>query len=41
MVIVVSGYSRDSAVDADIPRDAVFLSKPFDVPQLRRAILEA
>ena len=41
MVVVVSGYSRDGTVDAAIPKDAIFLSKPFDVPQLRRALLEA
>ena len=41
MIVVASGYSRDSTVDAGIPQDAVFLSKPFDVAQLRRAILES
>ena len=39
MIVVASGYSRDGTVDAGIPQDAMFLSKPFDVAQLRRAIL--
>ena len=41
MIVVATGYSRDGTVDAGIPQDAVFLSKPFDTSQLRRAILES
>jgi CheY-like chemotaxis protein len=38
-IVVASGYSRDGTVDAGIPQDAEYLSKPFDAAQLRRAIL--
>ena len=38
-IVVASGYSRDGTVDAGLPQDAEFLSKPFDVAKLRRAIL--
>ncbi len=41
MIVVASGYSRDGAVDQGLPEDAVFLSKPFDVAKLRRAIFGA
>ena len=37
-VVVISGYSRNTANDADIPADVIFLMKPFDTAQLRRAI---
>ena len=40
-IVVASGYSRDGTVDAGLPEDAVFLSKPFDVVGLRRAIFGA
>ena len=34
-IVVASGYSAE---DANIPADAVFLQKPFDLPQLKRAL---
>jgi len=40
-IVVASGYSRDGAIDAGLPQDALFLSKPFDITQLRRVILQA
>jgi CheY-like chemotaxis protein len=40
-VVVVSGYSRSTANDGDIPPDASFLMKPFDTAQLRRAIFRS
>jgi signal transduction histidine kinase/CheY-like chemotaxis protein len=39
-IVVVSGYSRDKTTDDQIPADAAFLTKPFDVAALRRAILK-
>jgi signal transduction histidine kinase/CheY-like chemotaxis protein len=36
-IVVASGYSSESASDG-LPADAVFLQKPFDLPQLRRAL---
>jgi signal transduction histidine kinase/DNA-binding response OmpR family regulator len=40
-VVVVSGYARDEKTNAELPSDAIFLSKPFDINQLRRALFEA
>ena len=40
-VIVMSGYGRDATADAGLPKDTVFLSKPFDVENLRRAVFPA
>ena len=41
MIVVMSGYGRDAAVDVELPKDAVFLTKPFDVERLRRAVFTA
>jgi len=37
-VVVISGYSRNAENSGDIPADAMFVVKPFDTAQLRRAI---
>lgn len=40
-IVVVSGYARDKTTEEQIPADAAYLSKPFDVAGLRRAILKS
>jgi signal transduction histidine kinase/DNA-binding response OmpR family regulator len=40
-IVVISGYSRNIAPEAGIPPDANFLTKPFDVTQLRGAIFRS
>jgi signal transduction histidine kinase/response regulator RpfG family c-di-GMP phosphodiesterase len=40
-IVVVSGYSRDKTTEEQIPADAAYLSKPFDVAGLRRAIFKS
>ena len=36
-IVIASGYSSESASEG-VPPDAVFLQKPFDLVQLRRAL---
>ena len=38
IVVVISGYSRDTKHNTGVPHDARFLMKPFDATQLRSAI---
>ncbi len=36
-IVIASGYSAETAAEG-VPNDAVYLQKPFDLPQLRRAL---
>ncbi len=36
-IVIASGYSAENAAEG-VPSDAVYLQKPFDLPQLRRAL---